>query len=127
MPPQAIAWKLQDTQWCLQQSEAVGPACHDVIRKLFGDSVLDHLRAAQGIIGLAKKYGPVRLENACIRTLHFDNVRYKSVKNILSQGLDQLPLAHELFSVPPLSSVYTTGQFLRCIDNNLPEERGISL
>jgi len=22
MPPQAIAWKLQDTQWCLQQAEA---------------------------------------------------------------------------------------------------------
>jgi hypothetical protein len=117
MPPAAIAWKLQDTQWCLQQSENVGPACHEVIRKLFGDSVLDHLRAAQGIIGLAKKYGSVRLENACIRAFHFYNVRYKSVKNILSQGLDQLPLEHELFSMPPLSPVYTSGKFLRDIDN----------
>jgi hypothetical protein len=126
MPPQAIAWKLQDTQWCLQQAEAVGPACHDVIRKLFGDSVLDHLRAAQGIIGLAKKYGPVRLENACLRAMHFNNIRYRSVKNILSQGLDQLPLNHELFSVPPLSSAYTTGRFLRCA-GNIHEERGLPI
>ena len=124
MPPQAIAWKLQDTQWCLQQAEAVGPACHDVIRKLFGDSVLDHLRAAQGIIGLCKKYGPVRLENACLRALHFNNIRYRSVKNILSQGLDQLPLNHELFSGPPLSSAYTIGRFLRCA-GNIHEERGL--
>lgn len=126
MPPQAIAWKLQDTQWCLQQAEAVGPACHDVIRKLFGDSVLDHLRAAQGIIGLAKKYGPIRLENACLRAMHFNNIRYRSVKNILSQGLDQLPLNHELFSVPPLSSAYTTGRFLRCA-GNIHEERGLPI
>ncbi len=123
MPSEAIAWKLQDTQWCLQQSEAVGPACHDVIRKLFGDSVLDHLRAAQGIIGLSKKYGHVRLENACIRALHFDNVRYKSVKNILGQGLDQLPMAHELFRSVPLSPAYTTGRFLRCADNSNEERR----
>jgi hypothetical protein len=122
MPPAAIAWKLQDPQWCLKQSEGVGPSCHEVIRKLFGDKVLDHLRAAQGIIGLAKKYGAVRLENACVRALHFDNVRYKSVKNILAQGLDQLPLEHDLFSPAPLSPAYTAGRFLRCI-NNPPEER----
>jgi len=117
MPPAAIAWKLKDTQWCLKQSEAVGPACHDVIRKLFGDTVLDNLRAVQGIIGLAKKYGSVRLENACVRALHFDNVRYKSVKNILGHGLDQLPLEHELFSPASLPPVYTSGRFLRDIDN----------
>jgi len=28
-------------------------------------------RAAQGIIGLAKKYGPIRLENACLRANAF--------------------------------------------------------
>jgi len=123
MPPAAIAWKLQDPQWCLKQSEDIGPSCHDVIRKLFGDKVLDHLRAAQGIIGLAKKYGAIRLENACVRALHFDNVRYKSVKNILVQGLDQLPLEHNLFSPAPLSPAYTAGRFLRCINNQFEERR----
>ena len=125
MPPEAVAWKLMDTQWCLQQSETVGPVCHEVIRKLFGDSVMDNLRAAQSIIALAKKYGSSRLENACIRALHFDNIRYQSIKNILSQGLDQLPLTHELSSPVPLSPAYTAGRFLRRIDN-IPEERRVS-
>ena len=126
LPPEAAAWKLMDTQWCLKQSETIGPVCHEVIRKLFGDSVMDNLRAAQSIIGLSKKYGSVRLENACIRALHFDNIRYRSIKNILSQGLDQLPLTHELFSPVPLSPVYTAGRFLRGI-HDLPEERRESL
>jgi len=76
-----------------------------------------------GYYRTGQKYGPIRLENACLRAMHFNNIRYRSVKNILSQGLDQLPLNHELFSVPPLSSAYTTGRFLRCA-GNIHEERG---
>jgi len=113
MPPEAIAWKLQDPQWCLKQSEAVGPSCHHLIRHLFNDRVLDNLRAAQGIIGLAKKYGPVRLESACGRALHFDNPRYRTVKDILKQGLDQEPLDNALLDDVPLARVYTVGRFLR--------------
>ncbi len=113
MPPEAIAWKLQDPQWCLHQSESVGPSCHGVIKQLFSDRVLDNLRAAQGIVGLAKKYGSSRLESACQRALHFQNPRYRTVKNILSQGLDQVPLEDELFKPAPLSPAYTAGRFLR--------------
>jgi hypothetical protein len=130
MPPEAIAWKLQDTQWCLKQAEMIGTACHEVMRKLFGDSVLDHLRAAQGIIRLSQKYGTVRLENACLRALHFNNVKYVSIKNILMQGFDQLPLTHSLFSPVPLSPAYTAGRFLRRseeIRKTGEEERGMAL
>jgi hypothetical protein len=74
---------------------------------------LDNLRAAQGIIGLAKKYGPVRLESACGRALHFDNPRYRTVKDILKQGLDQEPLDNALLDDVPLARVYTVGRFLR--------------
>ena len=59
---------------------------------LFADRVLDNLRAAQGVIALSKKYGTVRLESACRRALFFDNPRYRTVKSILEQGLDQSPL-----------------------------------
>lgn len=113
MPPEALVWKLQDPQWCLRQSEAVGPSCHRLIRRLFSDRVLDNLRAAQGIIGLAKKYGTVRLESACRRALHFDNPRYRTVKDILKQGLDQAPWEHLPCDDVPLSRVYTVGRFLR--------------
>ena len=112
MPPEAIAYKLQDPQWCLRQAEEIGPACHRLIQTLFSDRVLDNLRAAQGIVGLKKKYGPLRLESACTRALHFDNPRYKTVKAILEKGLDQMP--SQEVPCDTLSSVYTgTGRFQR--------------
>ena len=72
-----------------------------------------NLRAAQGVISLGKKYGPARLEAACARALHFDNVKYRTVKCILHQGLDQVPLTHQT-NVIPLTSVYAgNGRFVR--------------
>jgi len=113
MPPEAIAYKMQDPQWCLKQAEQIGPGCHRLIRSLFSHKVLDNLRAAQGVISLGKKYGPVRLEAACIRALHYDNVKYRTVKSILHQGLDQMPLPGHS-NVIPLSSPYTgSARFLR--------------
>ena len=28
LPPEAIAYKMQDIQWCLRQAESIGPDCH---------------------------------------------------------------------------------------------------
>ena len=113
MPPEALAYKMQDPQWCLRQADAVGPDCHRLICRLFTDKVLDNLRAAQGVIGLGKKYGAARLEAACTRALYFDNAKYRTVKSILHQGLDQLPL-YEHPNVIPLAAAYTgRGRFLR--------------
>jgi hypothetical protein len=111
MPPEALAYKMRDPQWCLNQAEAIGPHCHRLVRKLFADRVLDNLRSAQGLISLGKKYGPVRLEAACKRALFYDNPRYGTVKSILTQGLDQIPPD----SGPVLlSSTYTaSARFMR--------------
>jgi transposase len=113
MPPEAIAYKMQDPQWCLKQAEGIGPNCHQMIRRLFSNKVLDNLRAAQGVIGLGKKYGPARLETACARALHFGNIKYRAVKSILHQGLDQEPF-YDQPNVIPLASAYTgNARFLR--------------
>jgi transposase len=113
LPPEAIAYKMHDPQWCLRQAEAVGPECHRLIRYLFADRVLDNLRAAQGIIGLGKKYGAGRLESACLRALFFDNPRYRTVKGILEKGLDQIPFTEELDRTA-LAATYTrAARFLR--------------
>jgi len=89
MPPEAIAWKMRDPQWCLKQSQRIGTACHHLVRHLFADRVLHNLRAVQGICGLEKKYGAKRLEAACQRALDYSNPRYATVKTILEKGLDQ--------------------------------------
>ena len=113
MPPEALAYKMQDPQWCLKQAEEVGPDCHRLIRRLFADRVLDNLRAAQGVIRLSKKYGAPRLEAACRRALHFDNVKYRTVKSILHQGLDQAPLREHPNVIPMASAYAGGGRFLR--------------
>lgn len=92
LPPEAYAYLMQDPQWCLTQSRRIGDACHALIERLFADRVLDNLRAAQGVVGLKDGYGAERLEAACRRALAFDNPRYRTVKTILNQGLDQIPL-----------------------------------
>ena len=113
MPPEALAYKMQDPQWCLKQAEEIGSHCHRMIRRLFSHKVLDNLRAAQGIIGLGKKYGATRLEAACARALFFENIRYRAVKSILQKGLDQIPL-REPSNVIPLAPSYTgNARFLR--------------
>ena len=107
LPPEALAYKMQDPQWCLTQAEAIGPACRGLIERLFADRVLDNLRAAQGTVGLAKRYGRKRLEAACARALAFDTPRYRSVKTILDRGLDQQPLDEAAFDA--LADAYTGG------------------
>jgi transposase len=105
LPPNALAYCLHDPQWCLQQAEPVGSACHTLVQQLFADRVLDNLRAVQGILRLGTTYGPVRLEAACHRALEFANPRYRTVKTILAKGLDQLPLAEPAFDT--LAASYT--------------------
>lgn len=112
LPPEAIAWKMRDPQWCLRQSEKVGASCHQLVRQLFAERVLDNLRAAQGLIRLKDKYGAARLEAACKRALNYNNPRYGTVKTILEKGLEQHPSAEQAFDT--LADSYTgKGRFCR--------------
>ena len=107
LPPEARAFLMQDPQWCLTQAARVGPACRETIERLFANRVLDNLRAAQGIVGLERRYGSVRLEAACGRALSFDSPLYRTVKTILNRGLDHMP--DPQLSRPGLTDVYTGG------------------
>jgi hypothetical protein len=111
LPPEAIAYRMRDPQWCLKQATQVGPNCLTLIQRLFDQRVLYNLRAAQGVVALAKRFGPTRLEAACHRALSFDSPLYRTVKTILEKGLDQKPqspMGHRL------SKTYTgDGRFCR--------------
>ena len=109
---------MADPQWCLTQAERIGPACRGLIERLFADRVLDNLRAAQGVIRLAKKHGTTRLEVACARALSFDAARYRTVKTILDKGLDE-PIQTTAFD--RLAETYTHGgRFCRDPRNTKP-------
>ena len=114
MPPEALAYKMRDPQWCLKQAQGVGDACHTLIQRLFADKVMENLRAAQGIVRLQDPYGAMRLDAACQRALDFDNPRYNTVKTILKKGLDGLPTPEQAFD--SLAASYTGhGRFCRPI------------
>ena len=112
LPPNAQAYLMRDPTWCREQASAIGTHCRAVIDALFTDKVLDNLRAAQGIIGLGKTYGKVRLDAACRRAIVFNSIRYMTIKTILKQGLEYAPLP-ETRAFDLLGKAYTQGRFIR--------------
>jgi transposase len=111
LPPDAVAFLMRDPQFCLKQAALVGPACRAMVESLFSDRVLDHLRAAQGLLRLGGSFGGKRLEAACARALNFGTPTYRSVKQILSNGFDLQP---ELAELPALEAPYLgAGRFSR--------------
>lgn len=108
LPPKAQAFFAHDRVWLAGQAQRVGAACAQLIEQLLSDRVLERLRAAQGVIGLGKTYGPARLEAACARALAHDSPYYRTVKTILSTGADATPL-----SEPLTPAAYTGARFAR--------------
>jgi hypothetical protein len=53
-----------------------------------------------GILKLAHKFGPRRLEAACARAVHFDDLTYRTLKRILDRGLDQTAVASAPVTAP---------------------------
>jgi transposase len=108
LPPNAIAYCMKDSQWCLKQAKQIGMHCEQIIQKLLNDSVVDYLRAAQGIVSLQKSYGNARLDAACRRALVFQSAHYQPIKSILKQGLEYAPLP-EQEAFDALTETYTGG------------------
>ena len=66
-PPEKIAFHMRTPTWCRRRAADIGPACAGVIDELLADNALFRLRAAQGVLGLADKHDPARLEAACAK------------------------------------------------------------
>jgi transposase len=91
-PPEQAAYLEQTPHYCRQQARRIGPATFTAIDTLLGERPLDRLRSVQAILRLRETVGPQRLEAACVRAVHFGDVRYRRIKDILNAALDQQPL-----------------------------------
>lgn len=60
--------------------------------------------ACQGVLRLADKYGPDRLEAACKRANHGSRINFTTIKNILQNNQDKVPLREENQTLPFLPS-----------------------
>lgn len=87
-PPEKIAFFMRTPTWCRRKALELGASVVAVVEELMEVNALYRLRQAQGIVGLADRVGPDRLEAACARALAFGDPSYKTVKGILAAGTE---------------------------------------
>jgi transposase len=87
-PPEKIAFHMRTPTWCRRRAGEIGPACQEVIGELLAENALFRLRAAQGVLGLADKHDPARLEAACAKATAAGDPSYRTVKGILAAGTE---------------------------------------
>jgi len=94
-PQEKSFYLIHTREYCQQQAARIGPHCAQVVTQLLEERPLDRLRSVQGLLGLARRYSPARLEAACARALHYGDASYRRLKRILQAGLDEVPFAPE--------------------------------
>jgi hypothetical protein len=90
-PPEKIAFRMHTPTWCRTRATQIGPACVQVIADLLAVNALFRLRAAQGVLGLADKHSPARLEAACGKAIAAGDPSYRTIKGILAAGVETDP------------------------------------
>ena len=101
-PPEKIAFFMRTPTWCRKKAAELGTHVGAVVADLLVDGALHHLRAAQGIIGLADRHSAERLDQACARAVEVGDPTYRTIKGILAAGteVDRAELADARSSAP---------------------------
>jgi transposase len=92
LPPQKVPGLTLDREACLVAAAEVGAGTQQVVQGLLDDPIVDRLPMVGRLLKLRQKFGDQRLEAACQRALFFGDPAYKTVKYILTQGLENEPL-----------------------------------
>jgi transposase len=90
-PPEKIAFAMRTPAWCRHRAAEIGPATTAVIGSLLEVGALFRLRSAQGVLGLADKHSPARLEAACAKATAAGDPSYRTIKGILAAGVETDP------------------------------------
>jgi hypothetical protein len=120
LPPAKVAGLLATPASCVRRASDIGPATSELVGRLLGERPLDRLRTVLGILKLAHKFGPRRLEGACTRALRYDDLAYATIKRILERGLDQV--AETTAPTPPRET--TLPLFARPVTDFFPSSGG---
>ena len=90
-PPEKTGFRMRTPAWCRLRAAEIGPACEALIGGLLDGNALYQLRSAQGVLGLADKHQPGRLEAACAKAAAVGDPSYRTVKGILAAGTEAAP------------------------------------
>ncbi len=104
MPPHhrfVADWNPQRiTNWALKISNNTAKVVQYILNKPMYPELA--YKICIGIISQAKKYGSERLDKACAMTIEHSNYSLKSIKSILSKGLDKLQEEQLTFDTLPV-------------------------
>jgi len=87
-PPEKVAFFMRTPVWCRHRAAELGPSVAALVEALLAEPVLYRLRSAQGVLRLAERHDPARLEAACARALAVGDPAYRTVKGILAAGTE---------------------------------------
>ncbi|HET6874842.1 MAG TPA: IS21 family transposase [Acidimicrobiales bacterium] len=90
-PPEKVAFFMRTPAWCRKKAAELGPSVAKVVEALMEVNALHRLRSAQGVVGLADKYSPERLDAACAKALAVGDPSYRTVKGILAARTEDEP------------------------------------
>ena len=76
----------------IKWGQKIGTATGNYIEKVLKKATYPEqaYKSSMGILSLAKKYSPERLENACLRALQYEKYSYRTVDRILNLKLDKI-------------------------------------
>lgn len=101
LPPDKLPGLVLDRDACRAVAEDIGFSTTALVGRLLADPVVDRLSMVRRLLRLREQVGDERLEAACDRALRFDEVSYRTVKNILTQGLEAETEAEPTAVIPP--------------------------
>ncbi|MBE0566711.1 MAG: IS21 family transposase [Krumholzibacteria bacterium] len=112
-PPGKVAYLQNTPEVCRQRAAKIGPGVAELVETMLGDRPVDRLRGVQSVLRLEQKYGPARLEKACLRALAFGEAKSWTVRKILQGGLEDEPwsdLAAPATAPRPAAFARTAGE-----------------
>ncbi len=83
--------------WLIFKGGEIGPHTSEAIKTILGNRYHPEIgyKFSMGVLRMATKYSPERLEMACQRAAHFNSISYRSIKTILEKSLDKQILIEE--------------------------------
>jgi transposase len=91
MPTEHRAIMQQTARDYLEKAGRCGANCRQVTSVILGSFPRPEMgfRSCQGILRLAQQYGHRRTEQACMRSLEIGSPRYRTISNMLTNGMEQ--------------------------------------
>ena len=108
MPPNHRDYLAWDKDKFLSWASKIGQNTEELVKQIFLSKKIEQqaFRSCFGLLKLADKYTPLRLENACEKALFLKSPSYTTVGNILKNGMDKVavPVESPSSNVIPLNS-----------------------